>query len=164
MGLNFFTFAAQIIDMWQRIQTLYLIVGIILAVSALFTAVITVETPSGTIDVSPLLFDAAGAGFGGWPLLILWGGYFVLSVAAALKFKNRAVQMRLIRYSYFLLLLVVITELTLIYLWREGMAGDAVVSYGGHLIMPFAAFLFSFMAFKRIKKDDNLVKSVDRLR
>lgn len=150
--------------MWQRIQTVYLGIGIILALTGLFTAVITVETSAGIIEVSPLLFDAQGAGFGGWPLLILWGGYVLLTAGALFNFKNRRQQMRLVRFSYFMLFLIVITELALIYVWRAGTHGDAAVSYGGHLIMPFAAFLFSFMAYKRIKKDDDLVKSVDRLR
>ncbi len=150
--------------MWQRIQTLYLAIGIILAFAGLFTSVITVEHAAGTIEITPLLFDAQGAGFGGWPLLVLWGGFVLLTASALLKFKNRKGQMRLVRYSFFMLFLVVITELSLIYVWRSGLASDAVVSYGGHLIMPFAAFLFNFMALKRIKKDDDLVKSVDRLR
>lgn len=150
--------------MWQRIQTLYLIVAVIVAVTGLFTSVITIETPTSTIDVSPLLFDGGTGGFGGWPLLILWGGYILLSVLALSRFKDRKLQMRFVRYSYFFLFLVVMTELWLIYMWRTGVSDDAVVSYGSHLIIPFAAFLFSFMAYKRIKKDDDLVKSVDRLR
>ena len=148
--------------MLQRIQTLYLIFSIVIAAVAQFLSVIEVSTPGETDEVTPWLLSGDKVAVGGWPLGIIWFVFVVINVFTILSYKDRIKQMKYIRISYFMLLLIILFETAIIYLWYR--VPEVEVSYGSHIIMPLVAFIFNFMARKMIRKDEELVKSVDRLR
>jgi len=138
--------------MLQRIQTIYLLV------SALISA--------GLIFIFPL-FQVEGHD-GRWVyaqhdmvILSLFLGSALLSLVTIFRYKNRKAQFMLGRLNiilnFFLLGFFVYRSLNV--------SGETVVSEKGiGMFLPIFSIVVLVLANKAIKKDEDLVKSVDRLR
>jgi hypothetical protein len=136
--------------MIQRIQTIYLIVSA-LVMGALFMWFPVVLGADGSVIMErnePLLF----------------GLIFVsiaLSILSILNFKKRQTQFvinRLNIISNFVLLGVFVYRLLTL-------SGETIVSEKGiGVLFPIISIVFLVLANKAIKRDEDLVKSVDRLR
>jgi|TARA_B110000967_G_scaffold173147_1_gene184593 hypothetical protein len=143
--------------MIQRIQTIYLILASIVSGGLIFVfnlwntvkeEIFVVDlfyTEIITLNIIPFLFIASA----------------VLSIMAIFLFKNRKLQFVIgriiILINLFLLGLLIYLSLTL--------SGEISVSEKGiGMFLPILAILFIVFANKAIKKDEDLVKSVDRLR
>ncbi|WP_223550871.1 DUF4293 domain-containing protein [Aestuariivivens sp. NBU2969] len=138
--------------MLQRIQTIYLLVTTIVSV--------------GLIFIFPL-FQIRGKGEQ-WVyaaddimVLSLFLGSALLSVISIFRYKNRKSQFILGRLNiilnFFLLGFFVYLSLNV--------SGEAQVSEKGiGMFLPIISIVFLVLANKAIKKDEDLVKSVDRLR
>ncbi|TXD51612.1 MULTISPECIES: DUF4293 domain-containing protein [unclassified Polaribacter] len=143
--------------MIQRIQTIYLILASIVSGGLIFVfnlwntikqQIFVVDLFSReilTLKVIPFMFIASA----------------VLSIMAIFLFNNRKLQFVLgriiILINLFLLGLLIYVSLTL--------SGETSVSEKGiGMFLPILAILFIVLANKAIKKDEDLVKSVDRLR
>ncbi len=136
--------------MIQRIQTLYLIVSILL-MGALFLWFPVILGEDGSVIVErsePLVF---GLIF----ISILFG---IISIFSFKKRQTQFVLNRLNIISNFVLLGVfVYRSLTL--------SGETLVSEKGiGVLLPIISIVFLVLANKAIKRDEDLVKSVDRLR
>jgi hypothetical protein len=87
-----------------------------------------------------------------------------LLLAIVTMFKNRKLQLILGRLSY----LLILGYFVLLYWWTDQIAGILVpgseAAYGAGIYFPVAALAFVFLANRAIKKDEDLVKSLDRLR
>ena len=136
--------------MLQRIQTIYLVISIII-MAMLYAWFPIVMDEAGQIIISrnePLVF----------------GLIFVsiaLAIIAILSFKKRQLQFVLNRLNiisnFVLLGVFVYRSLTL--------SGETLVSEKGiGVLLPIISIVFLVLANKAIKKDEDLVKSVDRLR
>ena len=144
--------------MIQRIQTIYLLFAAI--VSGGLTFVFSLWT-----NVEKILFFAIDA-FDSNDLLIklipiLFVVSALLSIITIFLFKNRKLQFVLGRLNIltnlFLLGLLIYQSLNL--------SGETVVSEKGiGLVLPIIVIFLLAIANKAIKKDEDLVKSVDRLR
>ena len=143
--------------MIQRIQTIYLILASIVSGGLIFVfnlwntvkqkifVVDLFSTEVITLKIIPFLFIASA----------------VLSIMAIFLFKNRKLQFVIgriiILINLFLLGLLIYLSLTL--------SGEISVSEKGiGMFLPILAILLIVFANKAIKKDEDLVKSVDRLR
>lgn len=86
----------------------------------------------------------------------------VITFAIILIYKNRKLQMKLIIGIIILEILLVAAACFYIIsvIRNEGMA----MGLGFQSIMPFPAVLFLILAYRGIKKDEDLVRSYDRLR
>ncbi|MDA8952064.1 DUF4293 domain-containing protein [Flavobacteriaceae bacterium] len=89
--------------------------------------------------------------------------FFLSALIAAIaffKFKKRQLQFVLVRIiiliNLFLLGILIYLSLTL--------PGEVSSEKGIGMFLPIVVILFAFLANKAIKKDEDLVKSVDRLR
>jgi membrane protease YdiL (CAAX protease family) len=136
--------------MIQRIQTIYLIVSIVI-MGALYMWFPVVLGKDG----SPIIERSEPLVFG----LVL--ASIALSIISILSFKKRQTQFvinRLNIISNFILLGVfVYRSLTL--------SGETLVSEKGiGVLLPIISIVFLVLANKAIKRDEDLVKSVDRLR
>ena len=136
--------------MIQRIQTIYLLIsGLIMG--ALYQWFPLVQDESGALVIErsePLVFG-----------LILVS--IVLAVISILSYKKRQLQFVLNRLNiisnFVLLGVFVYRSLTL--------SGETLVSEKGiGVLLPIISIVFLVLANKAIKKDEDLVKSVDRLR
>ncbi|MDT7832274.1 DUF4293 domain-containing protein [Flavobacteriaceae bacterium S356] len=144
--------------MIQRIQTLYLLLvaavsGGLIFVFSLWTLVSDKQEfvldlfskPEFTFKVIPVSFLASS----------------LIALMAIFNFKKRQLQFVLGRIivlvNLFLLGLLIYLSLTL--------PGETAVSKKGiGMFLPVVAILFAVLANKAIKRDEDLVKSVDRLR
>ncbi len=136
--------------MIQRIQSIYLLVVVLVSGALPFWLPLWTDQESNQIYAQD-------------ELLIL-GGFGVVSVLALIAiflFKNRKNQFVVNRlnmiFNLFLLGFFVYRSLTL--------SGETTVSEKGiGMLLPIVSIVFLVLANKAIKKDEDLVKSVDRLR
>ncbi len=136
--------------MLQRIQTIYLLIaaGVSGGLIYMFELWVTPENVKVYADDVNYIFA-----------LFLASAFF--SVLSISRFKNRKSQFMLGRLNiilnFFLLGLFVYQSLNL--------SGETVVSEKGiGIFLPIISIVFLALANKAIKKDEDLVKSVDRLR
>jgi|688.fasta_scaffold740452_2 O-antigen/teichoic acid export membrane protein len=139
--------------MIQRIQSLYLLVATLLQ-SLLFvlpfaTAEKTAEGPfvDGDLD----LYDNV-------ILLSVLIVAATFSLICIFLFKNRKLQMNI--SLGVVVLSVILTTLAAYFTFSSAVAA----SIGIGLFIPIIAIVFSFLAYRGIKSDDDLVKSSNRLR
>ncbi|SDE89028.1 DUF4293 family protein [Ulvibacter litoralis] len=136
--------------MLQRIQTIYLIISA-LVMGSLYVWFPLVQDAAGVVIIDrsePLVFG----------LIFI---SIVLIIISILSFKKRQLQFVLNRLNiisnFVLLGVFVYRSLTL--------SGETLVSEKGiGVLLPIISIVFLVLANKAIKKDEDLVKSVDRLR
>jgi hypothetical protein len=136
--------------MLQRIQTIYLLISALI-ISALYLWFPLIQDQAGVVVIErsePLVFGLIFVSI-------------VLTIISILNFKKRQLQFVLNRLNiisnFVLLGVFVYRSLTL--------SGETLVSEKGiGVLLPIISIVFLVMANKAIKKDEDLVKSVDRLR
>jgi hypothetical protein len=96
------------------------------------------------------------------PLTIIVILVAVLSVITIFLFKNRKLQLLL--SGILTGLISVLILVSFYYSYTVISEYDAVFVPGVKMAMPFLQLIFSILAYRGIKKDDQLVKSYDRLR
>lgn len=136
--------------MIQRIQTLFLLLAAIVSGGLIFVFELWTTPESVKIFAKNINYVFA--------LFLVSALLSILSIAS---FKNRKSQFMLGRLNiilnFFLLGLFVYQSLNL--------SGETVVSEKGiGIFLPIVSIVFLALANKAIKKDEDLVKSVDRLR
>ena len=140
--------------MIQRIQSMWLFLAFIATLLMFF-------------------FPLADISVGGVNYVMKYRGIYKLSVEGLTKYsfsyplaiiqfliKKRILQMRICVFSSIL----VIALVGLIYYFSYFMIENPEVSYGFASILPFIVFVLILMARNSIKKDEKLVRSVDRIR
>lgn len=153
--------------MIQRKQTLFLLFSIIIMAGYIFSPVIRYEAVVNGPGHNELAYNVAkNVGF---PVI---GHYFVfVCLAAALTticinlltiflYKNRPVQMF---FSWLGIIPAVFAFCYVYYKWSTVDSIEDQIFYYGN-ISPWVAVVFMLLAWFYIKKDDELVKSADRLR
>lgn len=93
------------------------------------------------------------------PLLSLF-----FSLFAILKFKNRSFQMKLNKLNLLVLLALIAVEGVYFFRISKNVLQQADAQPYIAALAPLIAIIFVVLANKAIKKDDNLVKSIDRIR
>jgi len=86
----------------------------------------------------------------------------ILSVVAIFLYKNRKIQIKIALATVFLS--AALTALTAWFAYSAGEKYQAVLNPGIRTFLPLIILLFSILAFLGIRKDENLVRSYDRLR
>ena len=150
--------------MIQRIQSLYLLAVTIAAVVMMSAPIGHFVTPSKQIfEMGTLLIaDAAGnpVNYEPWPLFVLLQAVAILSLVTIFLFKNRLLQIRLTVISTVLLLVYCLAAFTYVFTLK----GESVFVPAWTVCLPPIGIILNWMAIRGIRKDDNLVKSYDRLR
>ncbi len=140
--------------MIQRIQTIYLLLALITTGVLPFLLPIWTENNNGTIGEVYFFENTV--------YTALFGLSTSLSLLSILFYKKRQHQFVLGRLNIILNLI-----LLGLFLYRSlNLSGDAVLvsEKGIGMFLPLASIVFLVLANKAIKKDEDLVKSVDRLR
>ena len=144
--------------MIQRIQTVYLI-GALLVCSLLVFFLNLWESAEGYIVFAKDLFNRDSLSLKLIP--ILFGLSSVTTVVTIFKFKNRQTQFVLGRINILINLII----LGLLVYHLQSLSGEVFASEKGiGSALPLIAIVLLVMANRAIKKDEDLVKSVDRLR
>jgi hypothetical protein len=155
--------------MIQRLQTLYLafttLLTLLLVKGTLFSFT---EASGNIIKLIPdgLLKDSAGQTLSQiktiWPLTLLFILIPLFSVVTILLFKNRKMQL-LFSITVLILSSVLVVVLSCYSLFIIDNYNASVIP-GVKMAVPVIILVFAFLAYRGIMKDDNLIKSYDRLR
>jgi hypothetical protein len=143
--------------MIQRIQTVYLLMASVISGVLIFVFNLwkSIEKSIFALD----LFYSESNLLRSIPILFLVAS--ILAFVAIFIFKNRKLQFVIGR----LLILIHLILLGLLIYVSLTLPGEAAVSENGiGMFLPIFAILLLVLANKAIKKDEDLVKSVDRLR
>ncbi len=149
--------------MIQRIQTLWFFLAAVFAALIFFFPVIELTSSNDVHVYEYASISIAGINNlvqSGYIIAGLTGVIGLLSFVAIFLFKNRNLQMRI---SVFASLLVIFLVILLGYFsWSK--IANPTATIGLSAILPLIIFIFLLMARRAVKKDDDLVKSVDRIR
>lgn len=154
------------IEMIQRIQTLFLLLAMIAWNVLFFTPLIGFTSESGG---SWYLFGGAiSEGRGSeaimdtLPLLLLIIFVDLLLLAAILLYSRRTLQLRITLYT--MILQIMIYGLIGLYVFFGINKLDASPHLLFSSVMPLAAFILTLLAFRGIRRDQLLLRALDRLR
>lgn len=138
--------------MIQRQQTLWLLLALVAALlSFMFPFVVGEEMQK---NLSSRKVVDAGSNFF---LLLLTGASLILSTIIIFLFKNRKQQMLLCLLGILLSVLIIV-----VYILQINKLVKPTLALS--CIFPFMVVVSYFMAFRNIRKDEKLVKSLDKLR
>jgi hypothetical protein len=96
-------------------------------------------------------------------LVAIAAGIAALSIASILLFKNRKMQTLVSSINYLLILGLII----MMYLYSLGIeyfSGAGNQSFTLLALLPMSLLFFNFLAIKGVKKDEKLIRSMDRIR
>jgi hypothetical protein len=159
----------NLIKMIQRIQSLYLLLTTVLSILFLNGSFINFTDKTGSVlkmtltgivksteGQSPQLIEKV------MPVALIIVLIAVLSLVTIFIFKKRNIQLSLSK-----ILIGLVSGFILILCYYSY---HIISEYGGKIlpgwkiVLPFLLLIFSILAFRGIRKDDQLVKSYDRLR
>lgn len=136
--------------MIQRIQTVYLFLAIFASAGLIFVFSLWQDDVGQPVFAQDMI-----------NVLLAFLGSAVLSLISIFLYKNRQLQFVLGRLNILLNLIL----LGLFVYWSLTLSGEMQISEKGiGMLIPIVSIVFLVMANKAIKKDEDLVKSVDRLR
>lgn len=154
--------------MIQRIQSIYLLISVII-LSFLFS------NPLAEIFISEKLYlvfyfnkiksitNSEFVPISTWPVAVLLISILLIGILALFQYKNRILQIRLCVFNILLMfgltgLIYFLTKTT-----AKQMNGQSSV-FLWPVILPYISIILTYLAIKRIQKDDKLVKDYDRIR
>ena len=146
--------------MIQRIQSIFLLLA---AASGFGTLAIPFATTPQLVQASPLFADGNYSTNDNIGLGVLFVVAGALALAGIFLFKNRQAQMKAGRFAIIANILGFV--LAVILLWQDvANLENVTIEDGIGAYLPLAFLVFAILALRFIKKDEALVKSMDRLR
>lgn len=138
--------------MIQRRQTLWLLLAAVAALLSFLFPFVTGKGMKNGLEVDKLI--KADSNF---LLLICTGASMLLSGFIIFLYKDRKLQMKLCLVGILLAAIVL-----LLFILEMNKLSKSVLALSS--ILPVTALITSFLAFRDIRKDEKLVKSLDKLR
>ncbi len=153
--------------MIQRIQSVFMAISVALIIAAFFLPLGYFSDTAESLTMTACgVKDAAGTSMAGvntyWFIIPLTLALAV-TIKALFGYKSRVSQLRDIRLS-FLGLAFSFVLMALYVNSAQGVVAGKVFSIGIGFFLPFASLLFNWLAARAIRKDEALIKSVDRIR
>jgi hypothetical protein len=154
--------------MIQRIQSIYLLGIIILMALCMYMPIAELSTPDGNLyqfTMKGFIELHGDAKVQVQSLISLQvSGYLMIGLALVTIFlyKARRLQMRLSIYSIVLQIGLGFIFLYIIKSVKNELGGS--VYYHVNVLFPFIGAILAYLAFRAIKKDEETVKSFDRIR
>lgn len=128
-----------------------------------FTAPTTPVPGGEPYNLPPALADGVLNPLDNVGLLGLTGLGILCSLIAVFLFKNRMLQGRIAAVSVVVSTMLAVLAVIVLYQTEQQMTKQ-VGSFGLGLSLPVLALVFQYLAQRAIRKDENLVRSMDRLR
>lgn len=138
--------------MIQRQQTLWLLLATIAAVLSFMFPFVVGDEMQKNLPVRRVV--DAGSHF---VLLLLTIGSIILSTITIFLFKDRKLQMRLCIAGFLVSILIIV-----FYISEMNKLRHTTLALAS--ILPFAVVAGYFMAFRNIRKDEKLIRTLDKLR
>lgn len=154
--------------MIQRIQTVYLFLAAVLILIVHFSPIAHVHVGQGFYTLTSFGVEASGVGEFGGSNVWCWLGTACNVVACALVvlalfgYKNRVGQMR--RCVFAILAIMAYYVFVGVEVWMLNDATGVFPDLGLIGQCPFIALVLIFLAGRAIKRDEDLVRSMDRIR
>lgn len=154
--------------MLQRIQSIYLLLASVLMGAALFCPLLEVginNYSSVLYSYGINMFITAGehlTPFPTWGILTFTILGALLPLINIFLYKNRKMQLKIGWSTILLIVLYYVTVAVYVLSYMKGYEGLPLVQIG--IILPVIALIFNAMAISKIKKDEKLVRSLDRIR
>lgn len=153
--------------MIQRIQSIYLFLAAILMAVSFFAPLIDASTVDLT-DYNNSIVTLFARGINTdvlikptWGILTFNIFAIILPFISIFLFKNRKKQINLVRISIVCNVLLYITAIAYLY---STLLLFHIEHYHIAIVLPLVAIILEIMAIANIKKDDKLVKSLNRIR
>lgn len=161
--------------MIQRIQTVYLIIAVLAVILqfffpiAIYTFGQSVDTYLGTLALylfgvvkKPETLDVSYKLTFYLPMLIMAVLLILLSLVSVLQYKRRLKQLKTVNFA----ILVNIVLIVLLFFYTDKISKDVAVTttYKVGSVFPLISLVLLVLATYAIKKDERLVRSLDRLR
>ena len=153
--------------MIQRIQSVWLALAACVLFSTLFIPYAQFLYEDQTTLFSMFGLEENPKEVSTWfPYLYVTAFIGALCIFSILQFKNRKLQMNIGKILYVLILVLTGFIFYDVYTLGPKLTDDEAwkMAAGFGMYMPIISLILVFLANTKIKKDDNLVKSVDRLR
>jgi hypothetical protein len=156
--------------MLQRIQSVYLLLCALCFIIAGFLPIVNYHFGADNYyALSALGVKAYGADLGS--IKMIFKPFYVLpfivfiTVYSIFKFKNRKQQLKLVHFNYLLILGYIVAMYFAMDAVEDYLDGvEKSVSHTAGFYLPVVGLAFNFLASRGIKKDEELVKSIDRIR
>lgn len=150
--------------MIQRIQTIFLFIAALVLLGLMIPGVSIATADTSQASLLPdFLKDGIFNLQDSQLLLILVIAAGVLALISIFLYKNRTTQMRVVALMMIISLAIAITAFWIFYHNTQNIK-EGIVHLGLGMASPLLSILFGSLANKFIRKDDKLVKSMDRLR
>lgn len=162
--------------MIQRLQSLYLLIVFILCVVSLFTTVATFTAGGEAVaEFTNFSFATLAEPYtqiqsaGPWALGVLQIVVAALAIFTILKFNNRVLQMRLTVFIIILLIGYLLAYAFYAWVYQQKLnqvEAPLEVMYQLRLsaLYPLISVILCILAYRGIRRDEKLVRSLDRLR
>ena len=146
--------------MIQRVQSIFLLLA---AVASFSLFAVPLATSGEQVASNDIFSDGVFNIMDHPGLMVFFGLAGALAAIAIFLFKNRRVQMRLTIFS--VIALIIGSVLGIVYYMNnsQDLAGVEISDQIG-IFLPVISIIFSLLALRFINKDENLVRSMDRLR
>lgn len=151
--------------MIQRVQSLYLLLVAVLMAVTFFSPLLGLKS----IDLSTLVMYSEGIFSAGKLIKPTWGVISIAGMSALVAFiniflfKKRKLQIKVGFITSFLIVFFYITLFTYFYVYTNQNGLELNSAYYG-VILPVIALILNFLAIRKIKSDEKLVRSLDRIR
>jgi len=141
--------------MIQRIQTLHLLFVVIFTLIAIFFPPFLLLTPQGVVEYQYADMHHMN--------LLIWV-IFGLSLIAIFLFKNRRMQMKLLRMASLLTLGWIIWFAVELLMLNSSLEPGAALNLDLSALLPVLTLFALLLAVRGVRRDERLVRSADRLR
>ena len=148
--------------MIQRKQTLYLLLAAALVGCTYFFKLWNIDESIDGVASNKNLQVSKSV-----PLMLLYATIILLNFVAVFYFKNRKRQMLLSVISILAMICFIIFSLIdtrYVGTFAHNTHNTLSVTYSFAVLLPFASIILNLLAILSIRKDEKLVKSLDRLR
>ena len=157
--------------MIQRIQTVYLIlVTVLMTLAAVLPVAEYFDVAKnivyqldmrGFVQLNPdgTFLSAISTN----PVTFIFGIILVVTIMTIFKYKNRKQQFRLCTINFLLILIYTILLAVVIFVGKNKLVGTEL-TLKIPAVFSIVALILNYLAMRGIAKDENLVKSMDRLR
>lgn len=160
--------------MLQRIQTVFLLLVVAAMTAFLFLPIWgKLNTETGELHELRALFYKSIPAAGESPVFVYMPYALVAILAVAtitialmeiFKYKNRVLQMKMGALNSFFIIITLMLYGWFVYNGQKDWMPEMAGGFGGGFFMPAIAIILNRMAIRFIKKDEDLVRSVDRIR
>ena len=146
--------------MIQRVQTIFLLIALIMGITLCFMPIASISLLSSEMTLTIFGLDSSPK----WYLTLLFAPGIMIIAIQILMFKNRIKQIKLgllgiLSWIIWASTLAVVTNYVIL---KNIDYSEINFQYGA--VFPLVIILFIRMANRAIKKDEDLVRSIDRIR